>query len=40
VEAKIDYGKFVKMTRFGYKTGYNIAQHTGPIEVDNPMSEW
>jgi Zn-dependent M28 family amino/carboxypeptidase len=36
----IDYDKFLKMTRFGFKVGFNIAQHTGPISVDNPMSSW
>jgi len=40
VEEAIDYDKFLKMTRFCYKAGFNVAQHKGPIKVDNPMSEW
>ncbi len=39
-EAAIDYDKFLKMTRFCYKVGYNVARYKGPIEVDNPMSTW
>lgn len=39
-EASIDYDKFLKMTRFCYKAGFNVAQYKGPIEVDNPMSTW
>jgi hypothetical protein len=40
VEERIDYDKFLKMTRFAFKVGYNVAQYNGPIEVDNPMSSW
>jgi len=40
VEAAIDYDKFLKMTRFCYKTGFNVADYKGSIEVDNPMSGW
>lgn len=40
VEKRIDYDKFLKMTRFCYKTGFNLARYPGPIEVDNPMSGW
>ncbi len=40
VEEAIDYDNFLKMTRFCYKAGFNVAQHKGPIKVDNPMSEW
>ncbi len=40
VEEAIDYDKFLKMTRFCYKAGFNVAQHKGPIKVDNPMSGW
>ncbi len=39
-EKLIDYDKFVKMTRFSYKAGYNVADYKGSIEVDNPMSTW
>lgn len=39
-EELIDYDKFLKMTRFCYKTGFNVAQYDDPIEVDNPMSTW
>jgi len=39
-EESIDYDKFLKMTRFGYRVGFNVAQYNGPIKVDNPMSEW
>lgn len=39
-EELIDYDKFLKMTRFSYKVGFNIAEYTNPIEVDNPMSSW
>lgn len=40
VEESLDYEKFLRMTRFCYKAGLNVAQHNGPIKVDNPMSEW
>lgn len=40
VEEAIDYDKFLKMTRFSYNVGFNIAQYKGPIKVNNPMSEW
>jgi hypothetical protein len=40
VEEAIDYDKFLKMTRFCYKAGFNVAQYRGSIEVDNPMSTW
>jgi len=40
VEEAIDYDKFLKMTRFCYKVGFNVAQYNGTIEVDNPMSRW
>jgi len=40
VEESLDYEKFLKMTRFCYKAGLNVAQHNGPIKVDNPMSLW
>ncbi len=39
-EKLIDYNKFLKMTRFSYKAGFNVANYDGPIEVDNPMSAW
>ena len=39
-EKLIDYDKFLRMTRFGYKVGYNVAQYRDAIEVDNPMSGW
>lgn len=39
-EKLIDYDKFLKMTRFSYKAGYNVADYKGSIEVDNPMSTW
>jgi hypothetical protein len=40
VEERIDYDKFLRMTRFCYKVGFNVAQYKGPIEVDKPMSGW
>jgi len=40
VEERIDYNKFLKMTRFCYKAGFNVAQYKNPIEVDNPYSSW
>jgi len=40
VEERIDYDKFLKMTRFCYKVGYEVAQYNDPIEVDKPMSGW
>jgi len=39
-EQLLDYDKFLKMTRFCYKAGLNVAQYNGSIEVDNPMSRW
>ncbi|MEA3460268.1 MAG: M20/M25/M40 family metallo-hydrolase [Bacteroidota bacterium] len=39
-EEAIDYDKFLKMTRFCYNVGFNVAQFKGSITVDNPMSEW
>jgi hypothetical protein len=40
VEERIDYDKFIKVTRFGFKVGFNIAQYKDPITVDHPMSGW
>jgi hypothetical protein len=40
VEEAIDYDKFLKMSRFCFKVGLNVAQYNGPIKVDNPMSKW
>ena len=40
VEEAIDYDKFLKMTRFCYEVGFNVAQYKGSIEVDKPMSTW
>ncbi len=40
VEERIDYDKYLKMTRFCYKVGYNVAQYMQSIEVDKPMSGW
>jgi Zn-dependent M28 family amino/carboxypeptidase len=40
VEKAIDYSKFLKVTRFCYEVGFNVAQYKGSIEVDNPMSRW
>jgi len=40
VEERIDYERFLKMTRFCYKVGFNVAQYSDPIEVDKPMSGW
>lgn len=40
VEERIDYDKYLKMTRFCYKVGFNVAQYSGSIEVDKPMSGW
>ena len=40
VEERINYDKFLKMTRLSYLVGYKVAQHKLPIAVDNPMSGW
>jgi len=40
VEESLDYEKFLKMTRFCFKAGLNVAQYSGSIKVDNPMSKW
>jgi len=40
VEEALDYDKFLKMTRFCFKVGFNVAQYNGSIKVDKPMSEW
>jgi hypothetical protein len=40
VEERLDYDKFLKMARFCYKAGFNVARYPDPIEVDNPMSGW
>jgi hypothetical protein len=40
VEESLDYEKFLKMTRFCFKVGLNVAQYNGSIKVDNPMSKW
>jgi len=40
VEERIDYNKFLKMTRFCFKAGFNVAHYKDPIEVDNPYSTW
>lgn len=40
VEERIDYDKYLKMTRFCYKVGFEVAQYRGPIVVDKPMSGW
>jgi hypothetical protein len=40
VEEKIDYDKFLQMTRFCYKVGFNVTNYPGSIEVDHPMSGW
>ena len=40
VEERINYDKYLKMTRFCYKVGFDIAQYKESIEVDNPMSGW
>jgi hypothetical protein len=37
---KIDYDKFVKMTRLAYLLGHHISAYPGSITVDNPMSGW
>ncbi len=39
-ESKIDYDKYLRMTRFCFQAGYNVARYKGAIEVDNPMSGW
>jgi hypothetical protein len=40
VEESLDYDEFLKMTRFCFVAGLNVAQYKGPIKVDNPMSKW
>ncbi len=37
---KIDYDKFLTMTKFAFKVGFNVANYKGKITVDNPMSKW
>lgn len=37
---KIDYSKFLKMTKFAFMAGMNTADYKDEIIVDNPMSEW
>ena len=39
-EEYLDYDKFLKMARFCYKAGLNVAQYSRSIKVDNPMSRW
>jgi len=39
-EERIDYDKFLKMARFCYKVGFNVAGYGDPIVVDNPFSGW
>jgi len=39
-EKLTDYDKFLKMTRFSYKAGFNVANYKEAIEVDKPMSAW
>jgi Zn-dependent M28 family amino/carboxypeptidase len=39
-EERLDYDKFLRMTRFSYQVGFNVASYPKPIEVDNPMSGW
>lgn len=40
VTGKIDYEKFVKMTRLSYLLGHKVSAYPGSITVDNPMSLW
>lgn len=40
VEEKLDYDKFLQMTKFCYKAGFNVARYPDSIEVDKPMSGW
>lgn len=37
---RIDYDRFVEMTKLAYLLGYKVANYSGAIEVDNPMSGW
>nr|ABD75779.1 predicted aminopeptidase [uncultured bacterium] len=39
-EDRLDYNNFEKMVRMGYLVGDRLAGYNGPIEVDNPMSDW
>lgn len=39
-EERIDYDKFLKMTRLAFKVGFNVARYRDPIAVDNPFSLW
>jgi Zn-dependent M28 family amino/carboxypeptidase len=39
-EDRIDYVKFERMVELSYLVGYKLANHKGPIVVDNPMSGW
>jgi len=39
-EEALDYDKFLRMTRFCFEVGINVAKYKGPIKVDNPMSTW
>ena len=40
ITENLDFEKFLKMTRFAFKAGYNAADYKGEIEVDNPYSTW
>jgi len=37
---KIDFPKFYMVTRFVFKTGFNVANYKGEIIVDNPFTTW
>lgn len=37
---RVDYERFVEMTKLAYLLGYKVANYKGAIEVENPMSSW
>ena len=37
---RVDYKRFVEMTKLAFLLGYKAANYNGEIEVDNPMSSW
>ncbi len=37
---KLDFNKFLHMTKFTFMVGFNTANYKGEITVDHPMSTW
>lgn len=38
--SRVDYDRFVEMTKLSFLMGYKAANYKGEITVDNPMSGW